>query len=53
MKKNPIVKVTYDYVGTAADFKTFLEALIHSYLASGYSDIKVEGGFMDKVEKEV
>lgn len=53
MRKNPIVKVSYNYVGTAAEFKIFLEALIRSYLASGYSDVKVEGGFMDKVEKEV
>lgn len=53
MRKNPIVKVTYDYVGTAAEFKTFLEALVRSYLASGYSDIKTEEKFMDKVEKGV
>lgn len=52
MKKNPIVKVTYQYDGTATDFKAFLEALVRSYLASGYSDIKTEEKFMDKVEKE-
>lgn len=51
MKKNPIVKVKYDYVGTTIDFKSFLQTLVRSYLESGYSDIKVEGGFMEKVEK--
>jgi len=51
-KKNPIVKVSFQYRGTEAQFRTFLESLVRSYVAVSYSDTNAKEESVASVEKE-
>ena len=51
-KKNPIVKVRFQYTGTETQFRTFLESLVQSYVAVSYSDTNVREESVASVEKE-
>ena len=51
-KKNPIVSVTFSYVGKDADFETFLKTIVRDYLAVDNPVAIPEDGFVDKVESD-
>lgn len=51
-KKNPIVKVSFQYTGTETQFRTFLESLVRSYVAVSYSDTNANEESVASVEKE-
>ena len=52
-KKNPIVSVTFSYVGKDSDFETFLKTIVRDYLAVDDPAAIPETGFVDKVESDV
>lgn len=52
MKKNPIVCVRFQYAGTETQFRTFLEALVRSYVTVSYSDTNANDESVASVEKE-
>ena len=51
-KKNPIVSVTFSYVGKDSDFETFLKTIVRDYLAVDDPAAIPEDGFVDKVESD-
>ena len=51
-KKNPIVSVTFSYVGKDSDFETFLKTIVRDYLSADDPAANPEGDFVDKVETE-
>ena len=51
-KKNPIVKVTFSYVGKASDFETFLKTIVRDYLSADDPAVNPETIFVQKVESE-
>ena len=50
VKKNPIVKVNFSYVGKAADFEAFLKIIVRDYLAADDPATVPEKDFVQKVE---
>lgn len=52
VKKNPIVKVDYSYVGKASDFEAFLKILVRDYLAADDPAVVPEKEFVEKVESD-
>ena len=52
VKRNPIVKVTFSYVGKDSDFETFLKTIVRDYLAVDDPAAIPEDGFVDKVESD-
>ena len=51
-KKNPIVSVTFSYVGKDSDFETFLKTIVRDYLAVDDPAAIPEDSFVDKVESD-
>ena len=51
-KKNPIVSVTFSYVGKDSDFETFLKTIVRDYLAVDDPAANPEPDFVQKVESE-
>ena len=51
-KKNPIVSVTFSYVGKNSDFETFLKTIVRDYLAVDDPAAIPEDSFVDKVESD-
>ena len=51
-KKNPIVSVTFSYVGKDSDFETFLKTIVRDYLAVDDAAAIPEDSFVDKVESD-
>ena len=51
-KKNPIVSVTFSYVGKDSDFETFLKTIVRDYLSADDPAANPEEDFVDKVETE-
>ena len=52
VKKNPIVKVNFSYVGKASDFEAFLKILVRDYLAADDPAVGPEKKFVEKVESD-
>ena len=52
-KKNPIVSVTFSYVGKDSDFETFLKTIVRDYLAVDDPAAAPETDFVQKVESDV
>ena len=52
-KKNPIVSVTFSYVGKDLDFETFLKTIVRDYLAVDDPAAAPETDFVQKVESDV
>ena len=52
-KKNPIVSVTFSYVGKDSDFETFLKTIVRDYLAVDDPAATPETDFVQKVESDV
>lgn len=52
VKKNPIVKVNFSYVGKASDFEAFLKILVRDYLAADDPAVVPEKEFVEKVESD-
>lgn len=52
VKKNPIVKVNFSYVGKASDFEAFLKILVRDYLAADDPATVPEKEFVEKVESD-
>ena len=50
VKKNPIVKVNFSYVGKASEFEAFLKILVRDYLAADDPAAVPEKEFVEKVE---
>ena len=51
-KKNPIVSVTFSFVGKDSDFETFLKTIVRDYLAVDDPAAIPEDSFVDKVESD-
>ena len=51
-KKNPIVSVTFSYVGKDSDFETFLKTIVRDYLTVDDPAAIPEDSFVDKVESD-
>lgn len=51
-KKNPIVNVTFSYVGKDSDFETFLRTIVRDYLAVDDPAAIPETDFVQKVESD-
>ena len=51
-KKNPIVSVTFSYVGKDSDFETFLKTIVRDYLAVDDPAAAPETDFVQKVESD-
>ena len=51
-KKNPIVSVTFSYVGKDSDFEIFLNTIVRDYLAVDDPAAIPEDSFVDKVESD-
>lgn len=51
-KKNPIVSVTFSYVGKDSDFENFLKTIVRDYLTAGDPAAALETNFVQKVESE-
>ena len=51
-KKNPIVSVTFSYVGKDLDFEIFLKTIVRDYLVVDDPAAVPENGFVDKVESD-
>ena len=52
-KKNPVVSVTFSYVGKDSDFETFLKTIVRDYLAVDDPAAAPETDFVQKVESDV
>ena len=52
VKKNPIVKVNFSYVGKASDFEAFLKILVRDYLSADDPAAVPEKEFVEKVESD-
>ena len=52
VKKNPIVKVNFSYVGKASEFEAFLKILVRDYLAADDPATVPEKEFVEKVESD-
>jgi len=52
VKKNPIVKVNFSYVGKASDFEAFLKIIVRDYLAVDDPATVPEKDFVEKVESD-
>ena len=50
--KNPIVSVTFSYVGKGSDFETFLKTIVRDYLAVDNPAAMPETDFVQKVESD-
>lgn len=51
-KKNPIVNVTFSYVGKDSDFETFLRTIVRDYLAVDDPAAIPKTDFVQKVESD-
>ena len=52
-QRNPIIGVTFSYVGTDSDFETFLKILVRDYLSADDPAANSETDSVQKVESEV
>ena len=52
VKKNPIVKVNFSYVGKASDFEAFLKILVRDYLSADDPAAVPEENIVEKVESD-
>lgn len=52
VKKNPIVKVNFSYVGKASDFEAFLKILVRDYLSADDPASVPEKEFVEKVKSD-
>ena len=51
-KKNPIISVSFSYVGKDSDFETFLKTIVRDYLAADNPAAVPETDFVQKVESD-
>ena len=51
-KKNPIVSVTFSYVGKDSDFETFLKTIVRDYLSADDPAAVPKEDFVQKVESD-
>ena len=51
-KKNPIISVSFSYVGKDSDFETFLKTIVRDYLAADDPAAVPETDFVQKVESD-
>ena len=51
-KKNPIVSVTFSYVGKDSDFETFLKTIVRDYLALDDITANPNTELVEKVESD-
>ena len=51
-KKNPIVSVTFSYVGKDSDFETFLKTIVRDYLSADDPAANPKEDVVEKVATE-
>ena len=51
-KKNPIVSVTFSYVGKDSDFEIFLKTIVRDYLAVDDPAVTPETDFVKEVDSD-
>lgn len=51
-KNNPIISVSFFYVGKESDFETFLKTRVRDYLAVDNPAATPEANFVQKVESD-